>query len=267
MPEPTNPTEIIKTLKKAPKPVVIGVIIGGLGLGYIVMRNFSASSAPPDDAPDTAEPTVNGVEKLNPGVIPVWGGDFSPSDNDRLPRRDAPIQTDKLPKTPPTTPPKKVEPPTKKRTPTKPPTKPPTPPKTTQRYPGLPDNWRLNTAEIVSRANLDRTFDDLWNTQKRIKPGDGIWWGRQLTSIAVQGTVSPWRYAPEVINAANAAIINQTRVKWGLFPLTTEQMRELEIDSRNAWQGRPTVERARMLFEKYNYPYQIATNGSIRRGR
>lgn len=262
-----NPTNVIKTLKKAPKPVVFGVIIGGLGLGYLVMRNFSASNnAPPQDTEEDTAPIINGVDKLNPGVIPVWAGDYSPSDKDILPRRDAPIHAPWTPITITIPKPIKTKVPDKNRTPTKP-LPPPKPQNPVTRYPGLPDNWRLNVSEIVSRANLDRSFDDLLNTQKRIKPNDGIWWGRQLTSIAVQGAVSPWRYAPEVINAANGAIINQTRVKWGLFPLTSEQLKELETDSRNLWQNKPTIDRARFLFDKYNYPYQIANNGTIRRGR
>jgi len=272
------------SLKRAPKPVVVGVIVGGLAIGYFIARSLRTPATPSDEPSDQTAP-AQPTERLLPGAIPV-GIPMDSGVVDRVDRDfELPIRTDQVPRVRPTPAepvreqaraPRPTDPiirrvptpgptPTPTPTPTPAPTEPPAPARSA-RYPGVanPFVWNASGVNAGARDILGRGFDDLKRTEERIRPNDGIFQARNLSTIAIMGTKSPWLYDPNAIAGAHD-LINQQRIRWGLYPLDTDEFAELDALARSSWPGRPTWQYAQVLFNRFNAGYQMQGDSSLRR--
>lgn len=249
--------------KVGPLPLGAWAAIGGLGIGAVLLltkRNSGDSGSSGGETSDDVQP--NTPSGYIPTPVPV----YTPSGPD----------TTNTPKTPPitTTPTTKNVPgntgsgtsptpaPKKDRTPEE--------PKSAVKYPGIPDGFVLSSSNTYTGL-LFSSYEQLWANQKQKGQNDTFTW-RNVATIAIHGNPTPWGTAPD-INAVNRVLINQRRVRYGLWPLTDAEFDEMQADINSHGGHKKESERnfknddySRYMWGKWNRPYQLGVS-QIRKTR
>lgn len=138
-------------------------------------------------------------------------------------------------------------------------------------YPGLGMNYQMN-CNGKPRALIYNTFDELVADQRK-KGLSSTSLARNCAAIAISGSTK-WEVLgyDKLDNELWRGWVNQTRVAWGLYPLTYDEMGRMQYLMRAAWPEIPnesatsfqSLTYARRIWEQYNRPYQCGT-GTIRR--
>ncbi len=241
--------------------VWIPVVAGGVVVGFLIMRATKGSGG--SDAP-VAPPTEIRLPPIADGIK----APAPPVPEPPKVKGPAPF----FPPGPPTigqpphyTPPVKAPPMpiggVRKPAPIVPPA--PAPPRASVSYPGLPPGYQMDCTHAAQA--LLGSWDTILAGQ-RSKRLDNTFLARLMATIAITGATTPLRFnAASAANPPSRPAVNLTRVAWGLHPLTDvefEQMAGYAIQMMPRFSERDAnfqnLSYAKMLFDKFNAPYQCA---------